>query len=146
MGDFFHGWRRKAGCVTLVMACALTSEWTRSPTTDNEIPLSRTVGFVSSHGSLTVVVMDRGGHRAEWYPAQSDRIIYHTGRSWSKKWRRTVAVVNLGTDEYGNAERVEDIARWCRVPYWSIVVPLTLLSAYLILWKPRKRGSGPPQS
>ena len=25
------------------------------------------------------------------------------------------------------------------VPYWSLTVPLTLLSAYLILWKPRKQ-------
>ena len=25
------------------------------------------------------------------------------------------------------------------VPYWSLACPLTLLSAYLILWKPRKR-------
>lgn len=33
------------------------------------------------------------------------------------------------------------------IPYSVIVVPLTLLSVYLILWKPRpKQGSGPPQS
>ncbi len=25
------------------------------------------------------------------------------------------------------------------VPYWTFVVPLTLLSVYLILWRPRKR-------
>ena len=25
------------------------------------------------------------------------------------------------------------------IPYWLIVLPITLLSAYLILWKPRKR-------
>ena len=28
------------------------------------------------------------------------------------------------------------------IPYWSIVIPLALLSAYLILWKPRKVGAG----
>ena len=30
MRDFFRGWMRKAGCVTLVMACVLTSAWLRS--------------------------------------------------------------------------------------------------------------------
>ena len=29
-----------------------------------------------------------------------------------------------------------------RIPYWSLVFPLTLLSAFLILWKPRKQ-TGP---
>jgi hypothetical protein len=34
----------------------------------------------------------------------------------------------------------------CMIPYWSIMLPLTLLSAYLILWKPRKRDSGLTQN
>jgi hypothetical protein len=32
MGDFFHGWRRKAGCVTLVAAMIFMSGWIRSLT------------------------------------------------------------------------------------------------------------------
>ncbi len=27
MGDFFHGWRRKTGLLTLVLACMTTSAW-----------------------------------------------------------------------------------------------------------------------
>lgn len=27
------------------------------------------------------------------------------------------------------------------IPYWPFVIPLTFFSAYLILWKPRKRAS-----
>src|SRR5689334_5674532 len=30
MRDFFHGWRRKAGCVTLVAACIVTGLWVRT--------------------------------------------------------------------------------------------------------------------
>ena len=30
MGDFFHGWRRKIGVVTLVMALVFVSGWVRS--------------------------------------------------------------------------------------------------------------------
>jgi len=30
MGEFFKGWRRKAGCVTLVLACVMAVGWVRS--------------------------------------------------------------------------------------------------------------------
>src|SRR5947209_2489025 len=30
MNNFFHGWRRRAGCVTLVMACVFMAGWVRS--------------------------------------------------------------------------------------------------------------------
>src|SRR4051794_19488286 len=30
MRDFFKGWRRKLGCVTLVMACVFMAGWVRS--------------------------------------------------------------------------------------------------------------------
>ena len=30
MGEFFKGWRRKVGCVTLVMACVFAAGWVRS--------------------------------------------------------------------------------------------------------------------
>src|SRR4051794_18578529 len=30
MGEFFRGWRRRAGCIGLVMACAACGAWIRS--------------------------------------------------------------------------------------------------------------------
>ena len=30
MREFFKGWRRKMGCVTLLMVCALMGAWARS--------------------------------------------------------------------------------------------------------------------
>lgn len=36
MRDFFSGWRRKAGCAALVMACGLTGLWIHSRTTRSE--------------------------------------------------------------------------------------------------------------
>lgn len=30
MGEFFRGWRRKVGCLTLVMACLTMGGWIRS--------------------------------------------------------------------------------------------------------------------
>ena len=37
MKDFFRGWRRKAGCVTLVMACVFMAGWIRTLTTYEEL-------------------------------------------------------------------------------------------------------------
>lgn len=39
MGDFFKGWRRRFGVVTLVMATILVGAWTRSYFSDDRIPL-----------------------------------------------------------------------------------------------------------
>ena len=37
MGDFFHGWRRKVGLLTLVMACVFTAGWIRADGICDEI-------------------------------------------------------------------------------------------------------------
>ena len=37
MGDFFHGWRRKTGCVTLVAALMLLGGWLKSLRSFDEI-------------------------------------------------------------------------------------------------------------
>ena len=46
--------------------------------------------------------------------------------------------MEVGRDVLGNGGMPIDEAEWCRIPYWSLVLPLTLLSAWLILAKPRK--------
>ena len=113
MGEFFKGWRRKTGCVTLVMACVLAVMWIRN-TVASDLFL---VGQVSIHFS-------RGG--IVW--SIDDVSMWHWG-SWEhlpKDWNAN------GTNLYfGNNMAV--------VPYRCIVLPLTILSAHLILWNPRKR-------
>jgi len=42
MGDFFKGWRRKAGCVTLVMACTFAAAWVRSFIVEDRMTHHRT--------------------------------------------------------------------------------------------------------
>jgi len=39
MAEFFKGWRRKVGCVTLVMACVFTAGWFRSLSHEDELVL-----------------------------------------------------------------------------------------------------------
>lgn len=109
MREFFHGWRRKAGCVTLVMALVFTAGWIRGLVIKNE-----TLRFTfAGHQHLVFL---RGGV-LDW---RSCAIDYDPTKGW----------VMLDIDRY--AERL-------LFPYDITSIPLTLLSAYLIFWKPRSK-------
>lgn len=139
MGEFFKGWRRKAGLVTLAMACLLFVAWMRSLTTkDDCFAFSRTEWILSGDGYLTVVLMERGGHFSDWQATQNGPVAYRMGRCWSNTWRWTVAGARFGFDTYGDAKMEVDKAWWCRLPFWEIILPLTLLSAWLILGKTKE--------
>ncbi|MBS0206006.1 MAG: hypothetical protein JSS49_24200 [Planctomycetes bacterium] len=115
MTSFFHGWRRKAGCVLLVIAVLLMAAWGWS-------------------GHIHVAIS---------FPlyAQQHRIAYRNGDIlWSSQ---------SPSDSYGMEWSVEQFNKtrhgrrhfddaW-EFPPWAPVLSLTVLSAYLILWKPRTR-------
>lgn len=55
---------------------------------------------------------------------------------WSINWRR-----KWWGFEFGEARQMSGTHAVFRIiPYWSLVLPMTLLSAFLILWKPSKRA------
>ena len=93
MREFFRGWRRKVGCVTLVMACALALNWAASYSTVN-LPEDYYPDLESHHGNI----------------------------------------------EYTKFVGTRREVVW-QIPYSFVTVPLTLISAYLILRKPRKVGA-----
>ena len=103
MREFFRGWRRKVGCVTLVVACGLMVE------------------------SLLT-----GEYNAELWDA-----FERSKQSISHEFKPDGSVVL----DYG-PRAVYVLRRFSLVPYLAVVLPLTFLSAYLLLWKPRKR-TGP---
>ncbi len=131
MWSFVHGWRRKAGIVTLVMALAFMAAWVRSLNSAEKIDvhfgrsnlvfLSGCGRFVALHGYLCDVVFeDIEGSRSIRFVL---RVAQGTsGYSWSS-WP---------------ADEVSLSGNRTLVPYWSVTIPLTLLSAYLILLKPSK--------
>lgn len=99
MREFFKGWRRKVGCVTLVMACVLTVGLLRSYYNQENLTVY--------HGQDSYLIHSREG-RLYWMREQ----------------------ISYGHFELGSTS------------YLSIVLPLTLLAACLILRKPHKR-TGP---
>lgn len=100
MGDFFRGWRRKLGVVTLAMACVLASAWLRS--------------FSAYH--------------QQWSHKFDEVTSYSVGL-----WNDHVHIESL------ESGKISAVRKWSiAIPYW-FAVPLTLSSAYLLLWQPRKR-------
>jgi hypothetical protein len=63
------------------------------------------------------------------------------GEGFEFDWRWDWAGFHIGAGQY-TSRRDQD----CMVPYWAIVLPLTLLSGYLILVPSRKRTASQPHA
>lgn len=135
MREFFKGWRRKAGCVALLMAVILNAGWIRN----------RVVGdcFWFTIGSRQHSILSLGDDLwwSSWSMAERD--------APTTQWK--LQPVNPNPEVFGrqiasierdfrNLESTKErrFGGW-RVHYWAIVVPMTILSALLILWKPRSK-------
>ena len=151
MGEFFSGWRRKVAVVALVMACVLMVGWIRSLSTQDTF----TVGFgssiqcklVSIAGQMIVANVSIDGERPIWtVPWTSQKISEHGWEmvlqlpdSSQLRWINAISpdLFSTGNDEMG-ANIINFVIKWCQFPYWFVVTPLTVLSAFLLLSKPRQ--------
>jgi hypothetical protein len=134
MGECFRGWRRKAGLVTLAMASVLTVGWMRSYVVHDElfIPNLHSHHYVGSdsgrlcwertlYGALT---------REQWWGCEPRPV------SWDSSGVPSTTD-SLASFQFGRRDGIE----WWTMPFWSLVLPLALLSAWLISSKPRKRAA-----
>lgn len=137
MHTFFHGWRRKAGIFTLVMACVVMAGWLRSLFVFDLVGIHfgalHSLGIESKRQSLCVTW-------SEDTPAITTKTIIWltlppsiegTDLPDDYKIGEFAWLINMD-DEHPHGIIVA-------APYWSVTIPLTILSAYLILWRPRKR-------
>jgi hypothetical protein len=155
MHTFFHGWRRKTGVVALGLACVVMGLWIRSRgvvdaatftdvrhcITNSPLGLdwsNRTgMGQVSVPQFLnmrwdTVAIEDSNFDSFRKSPPVGWETVwdYHCCGFQFAKFKLTGSpLLSLVYAEY---------ATWT-IPHWAVVLPLTLLSAYLLLWRPRKR-------
>jgi hypothetical protein len=140
MHTFFHGWRRKIGGVTLVMALALMGAWIRGQYIDDIFGYS-----LFGHRHVISSSTDRF-HFYQWNEANLEMAVANQHLP-TIQWGETPNPLDFpGMMKwflYAEVTRAVVAAPdqiWsCEVPYWSSVLPLTLLSAYLILWQPRKQ-------
>jgi hypothetical protein len=158
MGDFFHGWRRKAGVVSLVMALALMVAWGRSYFDEDHIWIA-----FSRHRALALhTAVDHIAISGEWQeengrpsttiggvtmlevrfnPTKCFSWVVHPVDEQSNVGSWSVTDWYWGWDHFGYGQ--SDYGglgfRLLVIPYWPPVLTLTLLSACLILWKLRKQ-------
>jgi hypothetical protein len=157
MGNVFHGWRRKVGCITLLMALILTAGWLRSFSLEEclcQVFVQQNIELVSAAGSLgwrKVTLLYPNTFTTMYRPPQGYSARRHSrGRtppipvfpivSTEHKWTRESTFEIPGFTFVTARADWNDIRMsvWI-VPYWSLVIPLTLVSAWLLVSKPRRR-------
>lgn len=156
MREFFQGWRRKVGCVVLVVASILGVAWGRSYFVEDHLWIAfskrRALAIHSAldhiaisdewqeeNGTLAVTVSGvpmcevrfDSSKICDWvaYPAE-----YQGDNPWGV------------TDWYWGAEGLgyggwgDSLLgfRMVVIPYWLPILSLSLISAYLLLWPQRK--------
>lgn len=155
MPTFFHSWRRKIGVLTLGIASVLMVGWVRSYHLDDILHFQR-------NGSETYVASFTGMISLKWSTFHPSAQLAFPPVRWSSipvdklpecqpnndgtprkydpwtghevKWRWDWAGFHFGV---GTAWWIVGLTNQYMVPYWTVVIPLILLSAYLLLSKPR---------
>ena len=128
MMEFFKPWRRKVGGVTLVLALVTMGGWMRSLIGGDyvQLQIGRYRGFYLSYcGRLDLWIKyheddSDAVQTGYWRSGMGDLEAYFASHSFFHEWN------NYGISIIGPV----------RLPYWSIVLPLSLLSAHLLLKKP----------
>jgi hypothetical protein len=152
MGEFFHGRRKKLGVLTLIMASVFMVGWMRSLVVEDEVqlPTNRpTTYFIgSSDGSVFCsrfvekksplpLIPALAGWSYETHPLPVGGVEDQLKEHCKKLGFGTVSV----SEWCGFIEGKVDLdspplsceLRFWAIPYWLIVIPLTLLTAFLLL-------------
>gem|GEM_PF-7084341 len=161
MGALFRGWRRKVAGLMLIVACAFACGWIRSLIYEDQCTVSGTFGFhtvrsvmgkidwKSSSGSAHAFDLDWYSSKLALTPYDPDTLdeegnpvcVFdpYEGYRFAHRWQFAGFESTDATDTgFFFSRRVA----WWTVPYWSIVIPLTMFSA----WQLRisfKTGNGP---
>ena len=121
MLEFFHGWRRKAGVASLVMACVVMGMWLRSCAVSD---LFR----VASRDHVISAELCRGEASIWLIQAEND----FQALSWEAEYLESYATRDLFVLKWPEYHLVLG-ARTIIIPHWQLVACLILFSAYLLL-------------
>lgn len=163
MSEYFRGWRRKTGLVALLIACAMTSGWLRSRVKFDLF------AFEIKRFSIQLISTDELlGFQAFWLtkPSTKSNLRFISGRDNSKTVHTGFTSANfrgrfpqfpvVPLPRTWDIQRELDVGRFrvvaakaswndiqfieLRVPYWMIVLSLTLVSAGLLFSKRRQES------
>lgn len=129
MRVFFEGWRRRSGCATLVMACIFMAGWFRSFVILDSLAYSGS-GRQYQIGSWDGYILWMSG-----VPVSDVELLNF---KWDRMTFGPLIPESEISDVFMNSENWKPFVKWT-IPYWSVALPLTLVSAWLLLTKPRKK-------
>ncbi len=137
--------RRKIGVVTLVLACVIGAAWARSYSTVDYFTLNSSMWliFVSGSGSFCLTTghsgrhIDTPGKPVVMYispVAYLWRSVGSGARKLDLVWYsyRAPGVEIYRSSGPGTEKRID------MIPFWCVLLPITLCSAWLLFSKPRK--------
>lgn len=134
--------RRNIGVITLILACVFSGEWLRGmsyldcvhfPTGEHSWQeWSSGRGAIRGWNlNVKTVVNEERPESFGWYMVTISEISSRNGRPQTWRWWCD----NFGAENWFYFQ--DNFRSDFIIPYWSIVVPLILLSACLLLSKPR---------
>jgi hypothetical protein len=150
MGEFFRGWRRRVGVVTLLMACVFLAGWVRSGMMNDFLATDRSNATyrLGSYGGILNFIREKSpatfGRFLELssFEAKGDKHeLWAKWISWDGHevhWQWDCGQFHIGAGTIIGTGTMKTTRVESRIlPYWSIVVPLTLISLWLLLSRSR---------
>lgn len=147
MNGYFKPWRRKLGIPTLLLACVFAAGWVRSVASIDMVLLPiADLRFVFASGSqkfrvffvskrvMQLVVRETVNQRSLVEVWSVDK-----SRFDGIKFSHNTATGGISGAYYTDQNNVQ----LQFIPYWSIVIPLTLLATWLLLSKPQAKIKPP---
>ena len=152
MGEYLRGWRRKLGCITLMLACVFAGAWVRS--------IGREEGvYFDSKGQPPLMICSRNHFltiifarhftrpvvftqlKLRWFDGASSEetneeywTLANSGFNNVVTKARTVGGIMIGSAF--DTSLSNPLKKWfVSFPYWLITIPLPLASAYLLVFK-----------
>ena len=155
MGSYFKSWRGKTGVLLLVMALIFMGGWIRSLTIidEFEIPLDHLYTVYSASGALDGLQWRGSDRRASGILGDGPRLWHSMSNDLPAAWRYAPTLPHRYSEEinYGpELGLLETEGRYgpdriatgtgIKIAYSSIVIPLKLLSAWLLFLERRRVG------
>lgn len=149
MRIYFHTRRRKIGLVTLILACVFLCGWARSRTYSDGMEFDggkRTrVHLESENGFLLLTRITEDIDHDPFFPRWTTALapdpdlvrLHYVDEPGIWRW----GCFTIGSHEFPTLGKTMDSVKLWLISYMSLVIPLTLLSAALLLIRPRPTKS-----
>lgn len=152
MRDVFHGWPRKAGCISLLISLTLMGAWIRSRVVVD------TFSWAPDQGDRYFIINSPSGFEVGRYSGIGQSIASQfMNMRWESLALRDFELISEAPEGWETVQNWRYCGFGCRqfqlttglsllfaevviwdIPHWACVLPLALFSACLLLSKPRK--------